>query len=300
MQLHGVLFFPVTPFDSSGEVAVPVLERHLSDALAFGPGAVFPACGTGEFHALDASEYDTVVGATVDVVDGSVPVIAGAGGPLGHARAVARGAQEAGADALLVLPPYLVAAPQAGLVAYVRSVADATDLPVVVYHRGLGAFTPESIAELVGDPRVIGVKDGVGDIAATQRFTLAAQQVGRDDVLFFNGLLTAELSQRAYQAIGVPHYSSAAFAMAPAVATAFFHAYQDGDQGRVDEILAGFYEPLVTLRDRVPGYGVSLIKAGLRARGLDVGGVRPPLTDPSPSDQLELERILAAGEDLVR
>lgn len=300
MQLPGVLFFPVTPFDLRGDVAVPVLERHLSDALAHSPGAVFPACGTGEFHALDASEHDVVVRTTVDVVNGAVPVIPGAGGPLGHARTVARAAQSAGADALLVLPPYLVSAPQAGLIGYVRAIADATDLPVIVYHRGLGAFTPESIAELLTDPRIIGVKDGVGDIAVTQRFTLAAQQVGRGDVLFFNGLLTAELSQRAYQAIGVPHYSSAAFAMAPAVATAFFRAYRDGSQVRVDEILSRFYEPLVALRDRVPGYGVSLIKAGLRSRGLDAGAVRPPLLDPTPADLRELERILDAGDDLVR
>ncbi|MDJ1113821.1 5-dehydro-4-deoxyglucarate dehydratase [Microbacterium dauci] len=300
MQLHGVLFFPVTPFDSRGGVAVPILERHLSDSLAHRPGAVFPACGTGEFHALDATEYDAVVRATVDVADGAVPVIAGAGGPLGHARIVARAAQAAGADAVLVLPPYLVSAPQAGLIGYVTAIADATDLPVIVYHRGLGAFTPESIAQLLTDPRVIGVKDGVGDIAAAQQFTLAAQRAGRDDVLFFNGLLTAELSQRAYQAIGVPHYSSAAFAMAPAVATAFFHAHESGDQTRTDEILTRFYEPLVVLRDRVPGYGVSLIKAGLRARGLPVGAVRPPLVDPTLTDLVELERILDEGEDLLR
>lgn len=298
--MHGVLFFPVTPFDATDRVATDVLAEHLARALPFSPGAVFPACGTGEFHALNEREYDVVVRTAMDAVSGSVPVIAGAGGPLGQAKAMARLAAEAGADALLVLPPYLVTAPQQGLVAYVKAVAGASDLPVIVYNRGLATFTAAAVEDLLEDPRVIGVKDGVGDIAAVQQFTLAAQRVGRPDALFFNGLLTAELSQRAYLPIGVPLYSSAVFAMAPEIANAFYDAYAADDTARQDALLTGFYEPLVRLRDRVPGYGVSLIKAGLRLRGLDVGSVRPPLVDPSVEDLKELDRVLAAGMELVR
>lgn len=298
--MHGVLFFPVTPFDSGDRVEPAVLEQHLSEALRFSPGAVFPACGTGEFHALDASEYAEVVTTTVKVTAGRVPVVAGVGGPLGHARVVAREAERAGVDALLVLPPYLVGAPQEGLVAYVLAIADATALPVIVYHRGIATFSTESIERLLSDPRVIGVKDGVGDIAAAQSFTLAAARAGRDDVLFFNGLLTAELSQLAYRAIGVPLYSSASFAMAPEVASAFYSAYRDEDHAQVSTLLTHFYEPLVRLRERVPGYGVSLVKAGLRLRGLEVGPVRAPLVDPSAEHLRELERLLDAGRGLVR
>ncbi|MGW8482438.1 5-dehydro-4-deoxyglucarate dehydratase [Microbacterium sp. NPDC055903] len=300
MQMHGVLFFPVTPFDSEGLVDRSVLERHLSQALSFSPGAVFPACGTGEFHALDAGEHAQVVATAVAVTAGRVPVVAGVGGPLGHARALAAAAERAGADALLVLPPYLVGAPQEGLVAYVLAVAESTALPVIVYHRGLATFSAASIERLLEDPRVIGVKDGVGDIAAAQSFTLAAARAGRDDVLFFNGLLTAELSQLAYRAIGVPLYSSASFAMAPEVASAFYTAYRDDDRGVMSTLLTGFYEPLVRLRERVPGYGVSLVKAGLRLRGLDVGPVRAPLVDPSDEHLRELARLLETGRELAR
>ena len=91
--------------------------EHVESRLPFAPGGVFPACGTGEFHALSAREAIDVVRTTVDAVAGRVPVIAGVGGPLGHAIELARGAAEAGADGLLLLPPYLVSGTTDGLVA---------------------------------------------------------------------------------------------------------------------------------------------------------------------------------------
>jgi len=299
LELDGVLFFPVTPFDEHDRVDADVLAEHVGTRVDDGAGGVFAACGTGEFHALSAAEYATVLGHAVRATDRRVPVVGGTGGPLGHALDTARAAADAGADALLVLPPYLVGAPQAGLVAYVERIADASGLPVIVYHRANASFTEDSIARLLENPRVIGVKDGVGDIAAAQRFVLAAERSGRDDVRFFNGLLTAELSQAAYRAIGVPLYSSAVFAMEPTIATAFYRAYRDDDTARQRELLDGFYTPLVRLRDEVPGFAVALIKAGLRLAGVPVGPVRPPLADPSPEQLHRLAAILDAGRALA-
>jgi 5-dehydro-4-deoxyglucarate dehydratase len=299
VEFDGILFFPVTPFDARGRVDTAVLEQHLTTTLAHRPGGVFPACGTGEFHALSAAEAATVVRATVDAVDGAVPVVAGAGGPLGHAIEVARSAADAGADALLVLPPYLVSGPQAGLAAYVEAIADASPLPVIVYHRGTAQYSVETVRRLVGNPKVVGYKDGVGDIGTAQLIVRAVADEGRDDVAFFNGLLTAELTQAAYRGIGIPLYSSAAFAMAPEIANAYYRAYVDGDEARRLELLDGFYAPLVRLRDETPGFGVSLIKAGLRLGGLAVGGVRPPLVDPTPDQEARLAEILDAGRALL-
>lgn len=299
MNLSGILFFPVTPFTASGAVALDRLEEHVSSRLPFSPGAVFAACGTGEFHALSAAEVRSVVAATVRVVGDRVPVVAGTGGPLGHAIECARAAEEEGADALLVLPPYLVGASVDGTVAYVRALLDATALPVVLYHRGSAQFTPEAMAGLATDPRVIGFKDGVGDLGTAQTVVRAVQGAGRDDFLFFNGLLTAEISQGAYRGVGVPLYSSAAFAMAPEVATAYYEAYTANDEARRLALLDVFYAPLVRLRDRGPGYAVSLIKAGLRLTGSPVGSVRPPLLDPAPEHERELARILDAGRAFI-
>ncbi|WP_323959667.1 5-dehydro-4-deoxyglucarate dehydratase [Arthrobacter sp. JZ12] len=299
MQFDGVLFFPVTPFSPSGAVDTAKLREHIESRLEFGPGGVFPACGTGEFHALDIDEVRAVVSTAVRAVDGRVPVIAGAGGPLGHARAAARAAEQSGADALLVLPPYLVKGPSDGLVAYVEDVAAASSLPVIMYHRANGSFTTDAVTRLAANPKVIGFKDGVGDVGLAQEIVSAVAATGRTDFQFFNGLLTAELSQGAYRGLGMPLYSSAAFAMAPEIATAYHRAYIDNDEAARLRLLEGFYAPLVRLRDQTPGFGVSLIKAGLRLDGFDAGSVRPPLVDPSETQLVELKGILAAGRELV-
>ncbi|WP_136611164.1 5-dehydro-4-deoxyglucarate dehydratase [Sinomonas albida] len=302
MKFDGILFFPVTPFDAAGRVDEGLAREHVASRLPYGPGGVFAACGTGEYHALTAQEAGAVVRSAVEAVreaGADVPVLGGAGGPLGHALEAARAAEEAGAEGLLVLPPYLVNAPADGLVRYVEAIAAAADLELVIYHRANARFTPEAVAGLAANPQIVGFKDGVGDVALTQEVVLAVEATGRTDFQFFNGLLTAELSQGAYRGIGVPLYSSAAFAMAPEVALATYRATEEGDETRRRELLDRFYRPLVHLRDAVPGYGVSLVKAGVRLGGLEVGGVRPPLTDPRPEHLAELERILAVGRELA-
>lgn len=294
----GVLFFPVTAFDDRDRVDADALARHVADGVSHDPGAVFAACGTGEYHALALDEYDLAVRTAVAATAGSVPVLAGVGGPLGHARACAAAAAEAGAEGLLVMPPYLVAGPQSGLVAYVDAIAAASELPLIVYHRGTAQFSAETVTRLLELPSVVGVKDGVGDVALAQRFVRIAAASGRD-VLFFNGLLTAELSQAAYRAIGVPLYSSAVFAMAPEIANAFYRAYRADDAATQARLLDEFYVPLVRLRDETPGFAVALIKAGLRIAGQPVGPVRPPLVDPDPDQTARLERLLDRGRELV-
>lgn len=299
MKFDGVLFFPVTPFTPEGTVAVDVFKEHIASRLPYGPGGVFPACGTGEFHALSIDEVRTVVAAAVEAVAGQVPVVAGAGGPLGHALAAARVAEEAGADALLVLPPYLVTGPTDGLVAYIEAVAAASSLPVIVYHRGNATYTAAAMARLAANPKVIGFKDGLGDVGLAQEIVTAIAASGREDFLLFNGLLTAELTQGAYRGLGIPLYSSAAFAMAPEIAKAYYDAYASGDEDRRHALLEGFYAPLVRLRDQTPGFGVSLIKAGLRLGGLPVGPVRAPLVDPSEDQLVQLKSVLAKGYELA-
>ncbi|MFE5672211.1 5-dehydro-4-deoxyglucarate dehydratase [Agromyces sp. NPDC056523] len=299
MDFDGVLFFPVTPFDGAGRIDHDVLAEHLASRMPFGPGGVFPACGTGEFHALSAGEVLEVVRTSVDVVAGRVPVISGSGGPLGHAIELARGAADAGADGLLLLPPYLVSGTTDGLVAWVEAVAAASGLPVIVYHRGTARYTADAVTRLAANPKVVGFKDGTGDIGLAQEIVLAAEAAGREDWAFFNGLLTAELSQGAYRGIGIALYSSAAFAMLPELAALHYRAYADGDETTRMVLLREFYTPLVRLRDETPGFGVSLIKAGLRLRGLPVGSVRPPLVDPTPEQEARLRSILDTGLELA-
>jgi 5-dehydro-4-deoxyglucarate dehydratase len=298
----GVLFFPVTPFTEAGEVDLDALARHIASGVEAGPGGVFIACGTGEFHALDVQEFGPIVRTAVEVVAGRVPVYAGAGGSVAQAKQFARAAKEAGADGLLLLPPYLVEMPQAGLVAYVRDVAAATDLPVIVYNRNNARFTEASAIAASKISNVIGFKDGTGDLDNVARIVHAVTSVLKDeakDFLFFNGLPTAETTQQAYRAIGVPLYSSATFAFAPDLALAFYNALETGNDELANALLREFFHPLVRLRDTVPGYAVSLVKAGVTFEGIPAGPVRPPLIMPSSDDLTELRSIIDAGRAVL-
>ncbi|MEV0179249.1 5-dehydro-4-deoxyglucarate dehydratase [Streptomyces sp. NPDC050625] len=292
---NGVLSFPLTAFHDDGSLDPEGFRAHVAAQLATAPGALFPACGTGEFFSLDEDEYRRVVEIAVEEAAGRVPVVAGTGYGWAQAARFARIAERAGADALLVLPHYLVAAPQDGLAAQLEQLAARTRLPIVAYQRGQVAYDVRAFKRIAKIPRVIGLKDGHSDLDRLQRLTLAAPE----GFLFFNGAATAEIQARSYAAVGVPAYSSAVHAFAPEIANAFFAALRDGDHGTVDKLLRDFYVPFVELRDRVPGYAVSLVKAAARLRGRPVGPVRAPLTEPSPDDLAGLKTLLTTGLDLV-
>ncbi|MGR3932974.1 5-dehydro-4-deoxyglucarate dehydratase [Streptomyces sp. BRA346] len=301
----GVLSFPLTSFTGgrgdeggkggAGALDLPAFRDYLAMQIETGPGAIFPACGTGEFFSLDEDEYREVITAAVREADGRLPVVAGIGYGWAQAARFARIAEEAGADAALVLPHYLVKGPQSGLVEQIRQIAARTRLPLIAYQRDQVAFTMDGLRELVTIPGVIGLKDGHSDLDRLQRLKLAAPE----DFLFFNGAATAEVQARPYAGIGITAYSSAVHAFAPEIANAFFTAQRDGDDATVERLLRDFYVPLVELRDRVPGYAVSLVKAAARLRGRPVGPVRAPLADPGPDDLADLEALLTTGLDLV-
>jgi 5-dehydro-4-deoxyglucarate dehydratase len=304
-ELDGVLFFPVTPFGSAGAVEYGVLAEHVRRGLDAGPGGIFAACGTGEFNALAPEEHERVVATAVTVAAAGagqhgagpqVPVFAGTGGPLPTAIRMAKAARDAGASGLLLLPPYLVQGPASGLIAYTSAVAAATDLPVIVYQRGSVVFDPAAAVEVAKLPTIIGFKDGLGDLDRLGQIVVAIRDALPDKPFqFFNGMPTAEVTVQAYRGIGVDLYSSAVFCFAPEVSNAFYRAVTTDDGKAVHRLLADFFHPLVRLRDKVPGYAVALVKAGIALRGLDAGGVRPPLADPSPEHVAELRLILDAG-----
>ncbi|MBY4036259.1 5-dehydro-4-deoxyglucarate dehydratase [Rhodococcus fascians] len=301
-MLDGVLFFPVTPFTASGEVDYDLLAAHITKGVDAGPGGVFIACGTGEFHALELEEFGKIVRTAVDSVAGRVPVYAGAGGSVAQAKAFAHAANANGADGILLLPPYLVTMPQAGLVNYTKAVAAASDLPLIVYNRGNARFTEESAVEVAQLPTVVGFKDGTGDLDQVGRIVRAvldALEPSGKPFQFFNGLPTAEVSQQAYRAIGVTLYSSATFAFAPELALAFYRSLDSGNDKLTAALLREFFHPLVRLRDKVPGYAVSLIKAGVTMEGIEAGPVRPPLVDISAPHLEELTAIVAAGRAVL-
>lgn len=231
-----------------------------------------------------------------------MPVWVGAGGGAATARAGIAAAQEGGADGVLLLPPYLVTGPQSGLVDHVRYAIGDSSVPVIVYHRSNGVFTAPSAVSLLDIPSVVGLKDGFGDVELMTRIVTSIRSIDSDrarNFLFFNGLPTAEMSAKAYASIGVARYSSAVHCFAPEIAMRFHRALAEGDTTVMDTLLAGFYLPLVALRDESPGFAVALVKAAARLRGDKVGTVRPPLVEPTPEQIDRLGKIIEQGHAVL-
>ena len=285
-RLDGLLFFPVTAFGADGSFDPSAYRTHVAARLADSPAAVFAACGTGEFGALAPGEYEDCVRVAVETAraaGGGVPVISGTGYGTALAAEYARAAERAGAQGLLVFPPSGTDGGQAGLIEHYRALAAATPLDLILYQRDHLVFAPESIVELARTPNIVGLKDGRGDLDLMQRIVSAVRTAGVEGFQYFNGMPTAEATQRAYRAIGVPLYSSAVFCFAPDVALAFHAALDKGDTAMADKLIDVFFRPYVELRRKRPGYAVSLVKALTVEAGHPVGGVRAPLTEPDPA-----------------
>jgi 5-dehydro-4-deoxyglucarate dehydratase len=299
-RMDGLLFFPVTPFGPDGEVDLDVYRQHLKARLEAGPAAVFTCCGTGEFFSLGLAEYAASVRVAVEEAAGRVPVVAGVGYGTALALAFADAAADAGADGLLAMPPYLADGGQAGLIAHYRALADRSPLDVIIYQRDNAVFASDTVAELAGHPRIVGFKDGRGDLDLMRRIVGAVRaRHGEGALVYFNGLPTAEMTQLPYRAAGVPHYSSAVFCFAPDIAMAFYRAYRASDDATITRLLDGFFRPYVELRHQRPGYAVALVKAGVRLEGLDVGPVRPPLAEPEPGHVARLAELIEVGRGLL-
>ena len=139
--LHGVFGFPVTPFRKDLSLDLEALERNVDEMAAFPFCALVAAGGTGELYSLSPEEAEQVIAVSVKAARGRMPVVAGTGFNAVLGADIARRAQKAGADCILALPPYYVAAPEEGLFAYYAAIGEATDLPLMVYSRDWAVFT---------------------------------------------------------------------------------------------------------------------------------------------------------------
>ncbi|MCM2474349.1 5-dehydro-4-deoxyglucarate dehydratase [Rhizobium sp. CG5] len=287
----GLLSFPVTHFTADLKFDEPAYRRHVEWLSGFDASVLFAAGGTGEFFSLTPSEIPEVIRAA-KASAGKTPIISGTGYGTALAVEIARSAEKAGADGLLLLPPYLMFAEQEGLVAHVRTVCKSVGIGVVVYNRDNAVLNADSIARLCDDcPNLIGFKDGVGDVDKVIEITTKI----KDRLVYVGGMPTHEVYAQAYFAAGVTTYSSAVFNFVPALAQRFYKALRAGNQPVVDQILTEFFFPFVALRNRRRGYAVSIIKAGLRAIGQQSGPVRPPLTDLTADEMTLLERLVQAN-----
>src|SRR5260370_27043554 len=129
----GLLSCPVSQFTREFQFDERPYREHISWLLEYKPAGLFAAGGTGEFFSLTLNEFSSVVGAAVQETAGQVPVLAGCGYGTAMAKEFARVAEDAGADGILPLPPYLVNSEAAGLSAHAEASCAATKLGVTFY-----------------------------------------------------------------------------------------------------------------------------------------------------------------------
>ncbi|HSY69873.1 MAG TPA: 5-dehydro-4-deoxyglucarate dehydratase [Edaphobacter sp.] len=286
----GLLSFPVTHFTEAFAFDEGPYREHLDWLLQYKPAGLFAAGGTGEFFSLTLQEFSTVVSVAVQQTNHRVPVVAGCGYGTAIAKQFAQAAETAGADGLLLLPPYLINAEPAGIVAHVEAVCASTNLGVIFYNRDNCIINEVTLEHLCARcPNLVGFKDGVGDI---ELMTRIYARMG-DRLTYIGGLPTAETFALPYLEMGVTTYSSAIFNFLPQFAQDFYAAVRRRDHHEVFKQLRDFVLPYIDIRNRRKGYAVSIVKAGMRAIGRPAGPVRTPLTDLDQSEMSALSKLIA-------
>ena len=289
LGVPGLLAFPLTDFDPTGAFVPGRFADRVQWLQGFGAAAFVIAGGAGEYFSLEPEESSRVLATALEARIHPPPFLATAGGGTRSAIAAARAAERAGADGILLLPPYLTEASQEGLEAHISAVCSSTELGVMVYGRANCRPTAQTLARLCErHPNLIGYKDGLGDLEALW----SIRTLLGDRLLVLNGMPTAEVYAPAYRGMGIPSYSSAVFNFVPAFARAFFDAVTQEDSAAVHAMINDFFVPFGRIRARQPGYAVSILKAGAAIVGRDAGPVRPPLSDLTAVERQQLAALI--------
>jgi 4-hydroxy-tetrahydrodipicolinate synthase len=243
---------------------------------------------TGESPTTSNDEKDGLLRAVIGAVGDRAAVVAGVGtNDTAHTIELARAAERAGADGLLVVTPYYNKPPQNGLVAHFTAVADATGLPVMLYDIPGRTGTPiatESLIRLAQHPRIVAVKDAKGDLGASSQVMLAT------DLVYYSG---EDMLNLPMMALGAAGFVSV---VGHVVGDRLHEMIDAHTAGRVGEALAIHRELLpVYIGVMTRTQGVITTKAALRMLGLPGGPVRPPLADATPQQVEQLRTDLVAG-----
>ncbi len=291
-HLKGALAFPITPFAEDGTVDLDAIYDNGDFLADSGISAIVAPSGTGEIFALTPDEANAVVAKTVEAA-GDTPVIAAAGfGPRLGAE-MAQFAEEAGAAAIMIVPPYYGKPDPEALIDYYADIASATSLGIIPYARDAALFTPRMVEKLVeAVPNVVAFKDGRGDVRLFQQIReYVSERLGPERLVWLAG--TGDDLVGPYFAAGAEGFTSSLACFWPEASVELFRLASTGNYAGLSEYHARVVRPFYALRQRRPGYEVSVMKAAMEILGHKAGPARSPLANPGAEDRAELVRLLA-------
>jgi 4-hydroxy-tetrahydrodipicolinate synthase len=271
----------VTPFRQDGSLDADGAQKLAAHLVDSGCDGLVLSGTTGESPTTSDTEKERLTRAVVEAVGGRARVVAGVGSSdTAHTTRLARAAEHAGADGLLVVTPYYSRPQQEGVRRHLSVVADAVSLPVMLYdipHRTGTRLSAETLRALAEHPRIVAVKDVSYDLAGT------ARTIAETGLHYYCGADELNLPLLAIGAVGVV---STVANIAPTQTRAVLDAYARGANGEA-LLLHQRLLPLVqTMMDEAPGTVTA--KALLNDVGLPAGPVRLPLVD---ADQPLLGRL---------
>ena len=291
---HGVFGFPVTPFQKDLSLDLAALEKNCDWMAGFPFCSQVIAGGTGEVYSMTPAESIECVRVAVKAINGRMPVVAGVAYNTAIACEMARGMEAAGAEALLVMPPYYINAPEDGLIEYFVAIGNSCGLPLSFYTRDWAAFSPTQVKRLLDRvPSLQMWKDGQGDMRKYQRIIC---EVG-DRIAWVGGI--GDDCAPGYFAVGCQAYTSSISNIAPKLSLAIAEKGLAGDFKGLAELMHKYVHPLYALRDRKKGYEVSMMKAAMEILGHPAGPVRPPLVDITEAEMAELRKLMEVYADFI-
>lgn len=286
-RFPGVIGFPVTPFSRDGVFDAAALKVNLQPMMESGLAALAFCGSNGELQSLTLEEYHQIANVAASVVHGRKGLIFGVGQSLRVAEEQARTARRAGADAILLMAPYMNDPNEPGLADYYRQVAAAAEIPVSLYQTKWSGVLPLSLLEKLADvENICMVKDEHGDLS---HYLQVRSHFG-ERFYWINGM--AEPFVPSYWKLGVTTFTSGLACFLPQITMEIFEAARRDDFARINQLLDEVVVPLYEIRNRRPGYKCSMIKTGMNLAGLKGGCVRPPLIELSRADREDLAGLL--------
>jgi len=288
LEPAGIITPIVTPFDSRDEINEPVYRELVDYLLESGIHGIFAAGSQGEFWALSMEEKRRLFEATVDQVNGRVPVYAGTGAEsTKEVIQLTKMAKDTGVDAVSIITPYFVKPDAEGLVQHYKDVAGAVDIPILIYvnpsRAGGLILSPGDLRELREEcSNIVGIKDSSGDMTLTLEYITRCGEIvsvlaGRDSIIFQT------------LASGGKGAVSACANVVPRSLVSLYDSVRKGDH----EAALGIQRRVSRLRVAFElGVFPTVIKEAVNLIGFNVGRCRMPVTTLKPEERGELVEIL--------